>query len=135
MADLTRKLAAMAYKIVGADRSTGNETAFGYVESRDGEIKAVDILNAGGTQGSLSVTSTATEIRVGASNLANRKSIMIYNNSTNTIYWGVTNAVTVANGIPLPPQSFISLSFSNTVTVWGIAPAALTAEMRIVEVS
>lgn len=67
-----------------------------------GDLNVADVINAGtGVQGALTVGTTAVAIRVGGSNLANRKLITIHNNSLVTIYWGYTNAVTTTTGTPI----------------------------------
>lgn len=70
--------------------------------SYNSQLETADIINAGtGTQAAFTVGTTALPIRVGASNLANRKLITIHNNSLVTFFWGYTSAVTTTTGTPI----------------------------------
>lgn len=62
--------------------------------------ESVDCLRIGVLNGTLSVGTSALEIKVGGSRLANRRFIQIYNDSSNTVYLG-SSSVTVANGLPI----------------------------------
>lgn len=113
MADLNSLQAAQTIKIAGSD-SSGTETTF--VDSTAlGEIKSADVLNGGaGTQAALTVGTTAVEVRVGASPLANRKNVTLFNNSSVTMYWGFSNTVTVSSGTPI---------FKNQQVEWNVGPS------------
>lgn len=65
------------------------------------ETQSNDVLRGGGVQGAITLGTTAVEVKVGASKLANRKSVTVYNNSNRTIYWGYTSAVSVSTGTPV----------------------------------
>lgn len=65
------------------------------------EIKMLDISNNGGTQAALTVGTSAVEVMVGGSPLANRKSCTLQNSSLVNIFWGYTNAVTTSTGTPI----------------------------------
>lgn len=54
-----------------------------------------------GTQGALVVGTTAVAVRVGASDLPDRKTVTLYNNSQETLYWGWSSGVTTSTGIPI----------------------------------
>jgi hypothetical protein len=65
-----------------------------------------DVVETGGVQGALSITSTASELRVGATRLAGRQFLVIYNDSLVTIFTGPSASVTasgVNKGMPLLP--------------------------------
>lgn len=113
MADLSDIQAAGSTKIIGSSVS-GSETT--PVDSTAlGELKTADILNSGtGTQGALTVGTSAVIVRVGGSNLANRKLLTLHNNSLVTLYWGYTSGVTTANGTPL---------FSGQMSGWAVGPS------------
>lgn len=57
-----------------------------------------DLLNNGGVEGFITVSTTAIAVRVGASNLIRRKVLTAMNNGTATIYWGYTSSVTSSTG-------------------------------------
>lgn len=90
-----------------------------------------DVNNSSFVNSALTVNSTQTEIKVGASPLEDREMVRIYNNSTQTIFYGATG-VTVANGEPIEPGSAISIPAGPNVAVYAIV-ASGTAEARIQE--
>lgn len=113
MADLNGLQASESMKIAGAD-SSGVET--NYVNATaNGDIKSADILNVSVLQGVLTITTgTPQEVRVGASRLANRKSVQIQAQGTNLQY-GYTSTsqiFTIANG------TTIVLAIGDGVGVW-----------------
>lgn len=114
MADLTELQASQSIKIAGAD-SSGVETNFVNATS-NGELKAADFLNVSITQSTLVVNGTGSpvEVKVGASRLANRKSVMIQAQGTNVIYGfsAASQPFTLANG------STITISIGDSVGVW-----------------
>lgn len=118
MADLNDLESAATVKVVGAT-SSGVETNPVKVTSNQ-DMGTVDIANSSGVNGALNLSTSVIPIRVGASNLSNRKFLMIYNNSTHIIYWGFSSLTTVTSGIPLPPQSSITISAGESVTVYAI---------------
>lgn len=61
-----------------------------------------------GVQGSLTVGTSAIEVKVGGSALANRTYVTLYNNSNNIVYWGYTSGVTTSSGTPIVKGQFAS---------------------------
>lgn len=100
MADLNELQAAQTIKIAGS-ASNGTETNF-VNASNNGELLASDILQTTVAQGTKSVSTASgpVELRVGASPLANRKSILIQAQGTNLVYGfsAGTQPFTIANG-------------------------------------
>lgn len=91
----------------------------------DDQGAVADVLyEAGGVQAALTVGTSPVEVRVGATPLAGRKSVTLFNNSINTIYWGWTNSVTVSNGTPIFPQQTIAWAASDQRSVFVIAALA-----------
>lgn len=119
MADLSEIQAAQAVKIVGSD-NTGAETT-PVNSSANGELRVSDVSNNGGTQAALTIGTTAVEAKVGASPLTNRKSLTIYNNSGNTLYWGYTSGVTVSNGTPLLRDSLAVFEIGTGTSIFLVA--------------
>jgi len=79
------------------------------------QLRTADILNAGtGVQGALTVGTSAVNVRVGGSNLTNRKLVTIHNNSLVTIYWGYSSGVTTSNGTPI---------FAGQQCGWAVGPS------------
>ena len=114
MADLNNLQAAQTVKLAGSD-SSGVETTF-ISSTLNGEIKSADILNVTVLQTTLIVNQSAApvEVKVGASPLVNRKSVLIQAQGSNVIY-GFSSTVhpfTLANG------STITLAVGDGVRVW-----------------
>lgn len=100
----------------------------------DQKLTNVDIINGEGVQASLTIGTTAVEVKVGATPIDNRKEVTLYNNSNNTIYWGFTSAVTTATGTPVEKKEFISWRVGPNVSVFVIA-ATMGNDSRITEAS
>jgi hypothetical protein len=83
--------------------------------------------------GAVSVSTTPTALRVGASNMANRRSILIQNQGPLSVYIGGAS-VTTANGWELALKSSIEFAMSESQTLYAIA-ASGTHNVRILEVS
>lgn len=92
----------------------------------------INIINTSGVQGAVTVTSSATVIRVGGSNLSNRQLVTVYNNSSVTLYWGYTNAVTTSTGTPIFKDQFFSWTVGPSVDVYLIA-ASGSNNVRVTE--
>ena len=58
--------------------------------------------------GSVTITTTATEIKVGASREENRQMVIIYNNSNKTVFFGPAG-VTISTGIPLLKEQLVEI--------------------------
>jgi hypothetical protein len=83
-------------------------------QSNNNELRNSDILDAGtGVEGALVIGTTAVPLRVGGSNIANRKYVTIHNNSLVTFYWGYTASVTISTGTPI---------FAGQPMGWAVGP-------------
>jgi hypothetical protein len=122
MADLTELQSSDSVKIVGAD-STGNESNF-VNASPLGELKTIDAITGAGTEGALTVGTTAVEAKVGSSALTNRKLLTVFNNAGATIYWGRTSGVTTSTGTPIYEKQFFTFDFAADAPVYLIAGTA-----------
>lgn len=132
MADLDNLQASQSVKIAGAD-SSGNETSF-VNATPNGDLQTVDVLNVSGVQGSLTVGTSAVEVKVGVNRFSNRKVVTLYNNSNETIYWGFTNSVTISSGTPIEKKEFIVWNVGDDLSIWVIAGVA-NNNTRITEAS
>jgi len=121
MADLSEIQASQSIKIAGAS-STGAESNW-VDSSATGDLFTRDTLKVGGTQGSLTVGTSAVEVKVGASQLTNRKHVTLYNNSNTTIYWGLDSGVNTSTGTPIQKGEMVPWSAS-TATIYVIAGSA-----------
>lgn len=99
-----------------------------------GEVEITNIpkVTQGSLYGALTIGTTATQIKVGATILDGRHSVLIVNpDPTNHIYIGFDDNVTTTNGIPVYAGQE-RLFKVDSVTLYAIAGTA--TEVRIVEV-
>jgi len=122
MADLNELESSDTIKIAGAD-STGNETNFADVTAL-GELKTADVISGSGTEGAITVGTSAIEAKVGASALTNRKLLTIFNNSDATIYWGRTSSVTSSSGTPIYEKQMFTFTVASNAPIYLIASAS-----------
>ena len=99
--------------------------------TNNNELRTADFINTGAAFGPLTVGVTAVAVNLGA-NLANRKSLTIYNNGTVTIYWGPANTVTVSTGMPIPRGASVSIDAGFPITIYLISGTA-SQNVRFVE--
>ena len=85
----------------------GDETLIASISSNN-ELNVTDGIKTQIINSSLVVGLTSVEVKVGASRLASRKGIILYNNSNRTMFWG-GSGVTIANGIPLNKGESITI--------------------------
>jgi len=93
-----------------------------------------DVIRAAPVVGAKTVTTTAAEIFAGSSRLANRYAMIVYNEGSQTVYWGGPG-VTVTNGFPLLPQDMVVFDFDPTVAVPIYMVAASNVPVRVVELA
>lgn len=143
MADLTEVQAAGTTKIVGSDvsgseqapiQSTNNGAL--HINLRDSaglEIVSLGInVNIAAIHGAISVSTVAIQAKVGASNLVNRK-VLIITPTTGPVWWGSNASVTTLTGTKIYKNQTTSLDFTDNVPVYIIGLA--TTDVRIVECS
>lgn len=130
------------------------EKLYDMLEEKNDELKLA-VKENGGSKGSVSYSgstitsvslnglrgvpvSTAVDVQnsptlLPAVALPLRRSLIIYNNSANTVYIGGVD-VTIADGLPIPASSFSPpIDAGQVMKVYGIA--ATTSEVRVLEVS
>ena len=96
------------------------------VESDGGKFRAyVASLERGDSvqTAALTVGTSAVALKVGASNLTNRRGLMVQNKGTVSIYLGGAS-VTTANGIELSISSTIWFAISESATLYAISGTA-----------
>jgi hypothetical protein len=123
MADLTELQSSQSVKVIGANASLV-ET---YPQNVSANLDAftVDRVNTSGVYSSLTVGTTAVELKVGASPLTERKLVTLDNTSNTTIYWAYSNALTTttyAGRIFKDQQA--SWPVGPSVSIWLIAGSA-----------
>jgi hypothetical protein len=95
----------------------------------------VDEISNSYLAGTISVSTTAVEAKVGASRLVNRKFVRIYNNSTTTIYFGPTG-VTATSGEPLFQSQWVEVGVEEgDIPVFMITASGTAADVRVQELS
>lgn len=113
MADLSSKKASQTVKIAGASSSGSESTFAGVTDNQD--LQTADILNVNVAQGILNVgTGASVEVKVGATPLANRKSILLQAQGSNVTYGfsAGSQPFTLANG------SLVTLTLGENISVW-----------------
>ena len=95
MADLSEKDSSQAVKVVGSD-SSGAETNYIGVDG-NGKLKTNDIISTQGLQLTITVGTSAVEVKVGANRLVDRVAVSVDNTSNSTIYWGYDSGTTTTN--------------------------------------
>lgn len=98
----------------------------------DGSINVAQASATSAAYGATSVSSTATKII--ATNLANRRKVIVQNMGSKDMFFGHNNSVTTANGIRISAGSSAELEFGATLDLYGIT-ASGTADARYLEVA
>lgn len=96
-----------------------------------GSYATIDSAPAVGTK---TVSTAAAEIFAGASRLANRYAMIVYNESSIPVYWGPAG-VTTTTGFTLLPQDSIVFQFNPTVATPIYFIAGSSASVRVVELA
>lgn len=84
--------------------------------------------------GTVSVTNSQIEAKVGGSRLSGRQSLMLFNASSNTIYFG-PSGLSTTTGVPLFPNQFAQLSMGDSFGVYLIAATSGPFTVVVHEVS
>lgn len=90
-------------------------------------------ISAAGAVGTLTATTTATAAIAGGSALSARKGLEILNNSANLVYWGYTDGVTTADGMPINPGVAKQFEFNPSVATAIYVIAGSDSELYIHE--
>lgn len=89
-----------------------------------GHQNTLSVLNGSSVFAALTVGTSAVEIKVGGSPLANRKNVTLHNNSLFTLYWGYSNAVTTSTGTPIVANQFVEWDVGPLQSIYVIAAVA-----------
>ena len=92
-----------------------------------------DVLEDGYVAGTVTVTTSAIEAKVGGSTLEGRETLRIYNNSNNTMYFG-PSGVTIATGEPLLKKQWVEINVGSNIGVFLILESG-SGEARIQELA
>ena len=112
-------------KIVGADTNGVESNFLGVTATQEG--KSTDMFHNGFIQSRITVGTTAIIARVGGSNLANRKALIIINDDVKDIAWGPNNSVTVTPGVNKGPVIVKDdreiIPVGDSIDIWIVAAA------------
>jgi hypothetical protein len=92
------------------------------------------VLDSSYISGPISVSTTAVEAKVGASPLAARESLLIYNPGPRTIYYGPAG-VTTSTGFPLAVGQTLQLAVGSTVSVFLVTTSGDSISVRVQELA
>lgn len=76
-------------------------------------------LTGSGTVGALSIVTSAVQAKVGASAMVNRKTLQVFNNTSEPIYWATNSTqCTSAAGFPIPAGASQTWTLTDSVEIW-----------------
>lgn len=128
MADLDFNQASQPVQIVGGDEIFAADINANKDLNTSNEIKTE------GVYGNVLIQSNnSVEVKVGATILANRKVLTLFNNSNRTYYWGFNSSVTTANGLPIPGGSEKTWLINDVVSIWVISDGGNNNSARVAE--
>ena len=95
---------------------------------------AVSEVASGGISGAVSVGTIAVRLGAAATNLANRRTLIIQNLGNKDVIVGLSAAVTISTGIAVFARTTLILDVTEAVTPYGISSAA-SQDVRIMELA
>ena len=131
MADLPFNKISDVVRVIGADPSNGDETEFIKVDQFQ-DIHSVDTPVTGGLHGSVNVSTTAVELKIGASKLVGRKFISIQPKGSK-LYFGYSSAVTSLTGTEVFKNQSLFIPVGPDQNFWLISDSVLGIDVRITE--
>jgi len=96
-------------------------------------LNFIDVLNSDGNQASLTVGTSAVELKVGASPMDLRQAVTMQPKDTG-VFWGYTSGVTTSTGTELFKDQFLMLPIGPEVSVYLVATGS-GKEVRIGELA
>src|SRR5574341_1037089 len=81
-----------------------------------------DLIHAGSIQGRVNLSTTAAVLKIGASSLAGRHTLTIYNDASTNIFFGFNSNVTAADGYRVASGTGVTFKFdpAELVEVYGV---------------
>lgn len=95
-------------------------------------VDNLDHANSQAKYGSLTVGTTAVELKVGANRMEDRK-VVTMQTKDNNVYWGYDSSVTTSTGTQIFKDQFMPLPVGPDIEVWLIADGA-GKDVRIGEI-
>jgi hypothetical protein len=131
LGDLSEIQAAQSVKLIGSDLTALEDYPVNATPT--GDLNTANLLvTSNGVQGSITVGTLATEAKVGASTLTNRKLLTVFHNGSGKLYWGFTSGVTTATGTQIFKNTTVSFCVSTSAKVYLISDTA-GQDVRITE--
>lgn len=90
-----------------------------------------DVFTDGYVAGSISVSTSEIEAKVGANRLVGRETVRIFNNSSTTIYFG-PSGVTSSTGEPIYKNQWVNIQIGQ-IAVFLITASGTAADVRVQE--
>jgi hypothetical protein len=84
--------------------------------------------------GVVSVSTSQIVAKVGASNLAGREVLRIFNNSSTTIYFG-PSGVTSTTGEPLFKNQWVEIKVKDTISIYLVTASGTATDVRVQEMA
>lgn len=128
MADLTELTSSVTVKIVGSNSSGVEQTPVN--STTLGDLNVIEVMNNSAVAASISVSTTAVEMKVGGTTLANRKMIILEAQAAGYT-WGFTN---ILQPFTLPNGSPVSFQLGPNITIW-VKKASGTSTVSVAEIS
>lgn len=101
---------------------------------KDFEVSTSEGVEDSYVAGSISVTTSEIEAKVGGSRLSGREVLRIFNNSNTTIYFGPTG-FTTAQGEPLFKNQWIEIKVKDTIGIFLRTASGTATDVRIQEMA
>lgn len=121
------------YQLIERKDSGGSNNG-GQTIVSSGKVTDININGLRGIPKSTAVTVSTTATQLPSSNLSNRRSVIIYNNSSSLVYIGGED-VTVANGLPVQVDSYSPpIDAGQTMDLYAVVSSG-SSEVRVLEVS
>lgn len=93
-----------------------------------------DVLDGNYLSAQVTINTTESEVKVGASRLADRQEVLIFNGGNQTIYFGPTG-VSDTNGIPIESQETVNLPFGDKIAVYLVTKTGSNTKVVIQELA
>ncbi len=125
---------SQVYEAIQEKEFNGGSTGQTVISSSGGRVTDININALRGITKTTAITVATSVVQLPSIPLQYRRSLIVYNNSANTIYIGGSN-VTTANGMPVPTQSYSPpIDAGSHMGVYAIASTSGN-DIRVLEVS
>jgi len=105
------------------------------VEILEAGLGSIATISTAPVTGAKTVSTTVAELFAGASRLANRYAMTVYNEGTTPVYWGGSSSVTTSTGFPLLPGDSVTFNFNPSVATPIYFIGSANTAVRVVELA